>query len=219
VFAAELAATRKRKGWTQPQLADELGRLAAPIDQTTIAKIEGGKRGVSVDELFWFAFALGVPPLSLCLPREADRTVRLAPDAVFWARDAWAWSRGSVGLGALAGDAYVAAVLGSSDGAMDASFERGRFYFDAVPTVELETARRMPEIWDIWRQAEHLKQLAEDILFGAGHRVDPETMRPPSVDDLIDALEDLREQVTAELRRNRRAKQRAADRKNKETDQ
>ena len=41
-----------------------------PIDRSSIAKIESGKRGVSLDELFWFAVALDVSPMALCVPRD-----------------------------------------------------------------------------------------------------------------------------------------------------
>ena len=96
VFIERLADTRERKRLTQQQLADRLKALDAPIDRSTIGKIESGKRGVSLDELFYFAAALGISPLALLVPR-ADTRMRVAPafeaatkDIVLWARNVFA---------------------------------------------------------------------------------------------------------------------------------
>jgi transcriptional regulator with XRE-family HTH domain len=93
VFAAELASTRERKHLTQQQLSDRLEDIGSPIDRSTIGKIEAGKRGVSIDELFAFATALGVSPMSLTVPR-SDAQMRVAPnrealtvEVVQWARN------------------------------------------------------------------------------------------------------------------------------------
>ena len=73
VFVAELGPARRRKGLSQQELADRLEDIGAPIDRSTIGKIEADKRKVSLDELFSFALALGVSPLALVVPRSMEK--------------------------------------------------------------------------------------------------------------------------------------------------
>jgi transcriptional regulator with XRE-family HTH domain len=93
VFITELGRARRRKDLTQQQLVDRLEAIGASVDRSAVGKIEAGKRGVSVDELFSFAEALGMSPLALVVPRSGDR-MRVAPgrevataDVVQWARN------------------------------------------------------------------------------------------------------------------------------------
>jgi transcriptional regulator with XRE-family HTH domain len=149
VFAEQVAAVRGRKGWTQQQLADALVAIGAPIDRGTVAKIESRKRGVSVDELVWFAVALGVQPAALLLPRSADAFVQLAPhpDYVAGTYEAHAWFRG---LYPLRSDA--------DDG------PRARFFFDEIPDAEVTAERVLPGIHDLYRLASLTLQYAAEPL-------------------------------------------------------
>jgi len=54
--------------------------LGASTDRATIAKIESGtKKRITLDDAVTLAAALGVNPLHLITPREAESKVRLAP--------------------------------------------------------------------------------------------------------------------------------------------
>src|SRR5437016_5826345 len=69
-----VAAFRKRHGWQQRELADELQQLGwEGVDRTIVAKLETGRRNISVEELLTLAAALGVEPGALLLPRD-DQT-------------------------------------------------------------------------------------------------------------------------------------------------
>ena len=76
-FGAALANQRDRRGFTQQQLADRLADLydpdPPPLTRNAIAKIEAGRRGVSLDNWLALAAALDVPPLLLIAPLDADR--------------------------------------------------------------------------------------------------------------------------------------------------
>lgn len=99
VFATQVKAMRDRRQWTQQDLADRLVSMDATIDRSTVAKIESGSRGVSLDEAVTFAVALGVPPSALVLPRGAGANVRLAPNVVARAWEALSWWRGVLPVG------------------------------------------------------------------------------------------------------------------------
>ena len=64
-FATSVREARLRRGWDQKALAERLSELGRPTNQATIARLETGKRGVSLDDVFAFALALGVAPVNL----------------------------------------------------------------------------------------------------------------------------------------------------------
>jgi transcriptional regulator with XRE-family HTH domain len=73
VFARRVREVRRRRNWSQADLAARLG-----VDRTTVAKIEreGGTRSnVSLTELFDIAAALGVTPVQLLVPRDSEAGV------------------------------------------------------------------------------------------------------------------------------------------------
>jgi transcriptional regulator with XRE-family HTH domain len=95
IFARRLREARDERVWTQQDLSDALDALGAPMDRTTIAKLEKQQREVRLDELIAIAAALDVAVLHLILPIEGDDAVRLAPSletGVERARD-WAGGR------------------------------------------------------------------------------------------------------------------------------
>ena len=55
-FRWSVKTARKRRDWNQQQLAERLTELGVPTAQSTVARLEKGQRGVSLDE----AVALGV---------------------------------------------------------------------------------------------------------------------------------------------------------------
>jgi len=92
--AEELRRVRTRKDWNQQQLADALRKLGAPIDRATISKIETGERRITLDEVFWFAYALGVSPAALMLPRSYGSRVAVTPTDSIETQQAMDWLRG-----------------------------------------------------------------------------------------------------------------------------
>jgi transcriptional regulator with XRE-family HTH domain len=99
VFGRRVEEARKRRGWTQEQLASELRRLGCKASRSTIAKIEGrGQRATyaKLEDLFAFSAALGVPPVHLIVPLEDETTVMLTPRIRLPAPAARAWIRGQL---------------------------------------------------------------------------------------------------------------------------
>ena len=90
VFRRRVREVRQAKGWTQPQLAEALGAELTPF---AIARLESGKRGVSLDEAVALAAVLGPSLLHMLVPLENTR-VHLAPQLAERAVDARAWIRG-----------------------------------------------------------------------------------------------------------------------------
>lgn len=80
VFTRRMAYYRRRRDWSQERLAAELTQVGWSIHRVQVAKIEAGKRGVSLDEAVTIAWALGLPPALLWLPLGEADNVALAPD-------------------------------------------------------------------------------------------------------------------------------------------
>jgi len=80
VFARQLRRLRKKRGWSQKQLADLLQAQDVAINRATIARIESEPDGtrahnISVEDLLAVAIALGVNPVELFVPQEADEVL------------------------------------------------------------------------------------------------------------------------------------------------
>ncbi|MGH7487950.1 MAG: helix-turn-helix domain-containing protein [bacterium] len=95
-----VGALRKRRGWQQRELADELVKLGwEHVDRTVVAKIETGTRKVSLENLLALAAALGVEPVALLLPRDDQVEVALTPNLLAPAWVIRAWIHGYMPLG------------------------------------------------------------------------------------------------------------------------
>ena len=95
VLGAQLRAMRERQRLTQQELSEEIEqRTAAPFDRALIARIEAGKRNVSLDEAFVLAAALGVRPANLFFPLDDAEDVQIYPGLEVSAEDARLWLRG-----------------------------------------------------------------------------------------------------------------------------
>lgn len=94
IFALRLREAREARGWRQQDLSDRMGQLGAPMDRTTLAKIERGKREARLEEMIALAAALDVAPLNLYMPIEGDEPVCLAPALAVDPGDARKWARG-----------------------------------------------------------------------------------------------------------------------------
>jgi transcriptional regulator with XRE-family HTH domain len=106
VFARRLSEIRQARGWSQQRLADELEAVGVTMDRAAIAKIERGRdahqrdraRRVSIEELFAFAVALGVSPLTLLLGIEDTTNVAVSRDVVLPAVFVTPWLVGQLPL-------------------------------------------------------------------------------------------------------------------------
>lgn len=94
-FARRLKRFRERRGWTQHDLARELGIVGWTVDRAQIAKIEIGARKISLDEAVNIAWALGLPPALLYLPLGESAEVAIAPDVIVHPDLARKWIAGT----------------------------------------------------------------------------------------------------------------------------
>lgn len=97
ITARRVRYLRERLGWSQQDLADKLANFKMPIDRSALARLETGKRGVSIDEMARLAFALNVAPVNLMTDTEAgdDEPMTPAiPGMEVSPEDARAWIRG-----------------------------------------------------------------------------------------------------------------------------
>jgi transcriptional regulator with XRE-family HTH domain len=131
--AEELRRVRTRKGWNQQQLADRLEELGAPIDQATISKIEKNRRRMTLDEVFAFAYALGVSPRALMLPRAYGSEVSVTPATTLTTEQTLDWLRGF----------YYAQGRDLSDAEVSAT---EAFFFEEGPEYDGLAWRRFPEL-------------------------------------------------------------------------
>jgi transcriptional regulator with XRE-family HTH domain len=105
-FARQVAKVRESLGWSQGDLVTRMHELGVetkkgnPVDRATLARIESGKRRVTLEEVFWIAAALEIPPLLLMVPREAGSYFSVTPTFDVPAADARDWI---VGIKALPG--------------------------------------------------------------------------------------------------------------------
>jgi len=94
VYRRRLRETRQLKGWTQQQLADEMGKLGFKIDASAVTRLERGTRGVTLDEVIATAATLGVSPLHLIVPLDDAAELDVTPGLPVTGGGARAWIRG-----------------------------------------------------------------------------------------------------------------------------
>jgi transcriptional regulator with XRE-family HTH domain len=56
---------REQRGWSQEDVSDRLREIGFDMHQTTVAKMEKGKRPLRVAELFALSHVFGLPPVAL----------------------------------------------------------------------------------------------------------------------------------------------------------
>ena len=98
VFAEQCKLIREARHLKQQDLADRLESIGLPMDRSAIAKIEASQRGITVDEVFAFAVALGVSPLALLVPR-SDQRMSIAPAVEADVSEVVPWARNMRNLG------------------------------------------------------------------------------------------------------------------------
>jgi len=132
---ARIRELRKARGLSQRELADRMNLLAVTpprrtredppqpmnklIDQSTIAKIENGKRELTLLEAFQFAYALDVAPIHLFVPTDPalDEEIDIGPTMSARPDEVRAWIRGDLPL-----------------------FQDARLYFSVVPEHEFKAS-------------------------------------------------------------------------------
>jgi transcriptional regulator with XRE-family HTH domain len=71
---------RLARGMTQQQLAERLSVLGSPTHQTSVARVESGKRELTLYEAFQYAYALDVAPVHLFVPTDSDELISIGPN-------------------------------------------------------------------------------------------------------------------------------------------
>jgi transcriptional regulator with XRE-family HTH domain len=80
--------------WGQEELARRLEAVGYPINRATIAKIESGRRVVTLDEVLIFALVFDVSPLHLVVPEGPTEPLSVTPTVRVVAAKARRWIRG-----------------------------------------------------------------------------------------------------------------------------
>lgn len=92
IVGENIRRARAALGWSQQALAERLAEVGEPWSRATIAQLELGKRGATVDDLVVLALALGVAPHVLLYP-PAGVDVAVADDVLPGPDLAhWIWS-------------------------------------------------------------------------------------------------------------------------------
>jgi transcriptional regulator with XRE-family HTH domain len=117
---------RKRHAFTQQDLADRLNLLGAQTDRAAVAKVELGKRGLSLNELFQYAMALDVAPVHLVSPPDSDEPISLGPNMTVSPDEMRAWVKGDHPL----------------------AWQDVRTYYSEVPEKEFREAQHAREAWE-----------------------------------------------------------------------
>jgi transcriptional regulator with XRE-family HTH domain len=121
--ADNIRTLRRSRGMTQRGLATRVNQLGARIDRTAVAKIESGRRELTLPELFQFAWALDVAPVHLLVPADSTEPIDIGPNMQASPHEVRAWIRGQLPL-----------------------FQDARIYYSAVPKSEFEaTQHRLAE--------------------------------------------------------------------------
>ncbi len=138
VTAGRIREVRERRRWSQEDLAKRLGELGAPVDRATVARTEGGARGLSLDDALVYAAAVGVAPVNLFTPVNSTPALVVAPELVVDPILARQWIRGLAAL----------------------RQEDARTYFSEIPTEEWVAQQK--------RGVQHLLGLVQAFVEAAG---------------------------------------------------
>jgi hypothetical protein len=115
-----------------------MAEIGSPVGRSIVAKIEGAGREVSIDEVVAYAYALGVPPLSLLLPLSNEGDVEIAGSVTVPVGHARAWWREANPL-------------------TDGNDVKARtFFYEASDQLLMDVGRRLVEALVIYRLATDL---------------------------------------------------------------
>lgn len=94
-FAKAVKVFRRRKDWSQPELAQRCAAAGLDWNRSIVANVEAGRRdSVSIQELLTLAFVLGVPPALLLFPVGSPVAVEVMPGKAAPPWDALRWFAG-----------------------------------------------------------------------------------------------------------------------------
>lgn len=62
IMVEKFRTLREERGWSQVELSERLADFGIDMHQTTIAKLEAGKRPLRVSEMFGLSHVFGMPP-------------------------------------------------------------------------------------------------------------------------------------------------------------
>lgn len=103
VVGARVKKLRKERGWTVRQMVEECRALGWEITSAQVENIEGVRREgrgatrrVSVDEVITLAWALGVAPIALLFPDDAEQSYAITPEISVEAERAYRWAVGAL---------------------------------------------------------------------------------------------------------------------------
>ena len=118
---------REHQGLSQQDLADRLKELGIAMDRSAIARLENGRRGISVPEMLFLALALNVAPVHLLVNPDSDEPIAVIPDGLpHPPAEIRAWIRGELPI----------------------SPQNVKTYFTEAPLSELERIRDIEQILD-----------------------------------------------------------------------
>jgi transcriptional regulator with XRE-family HTH domain len=94
IVAGNIARLRKRSGLSARDLAAQLTANGRTVSQSSLTRMEQGKRVVTADDLTALAVAFGVSPAALLLPLEdaAEARVHVTGAGRVPAERAWSWA-------------------------------------------------------------------------------------------------------------------------------
>lgn len=106
-FGRQVRAYRRRRDWTQPELAERCRAAGLEWDRSIVANVEGGRRSsATIHELLTLARVLSVPPALLIFPVESEEAVEVGPGCTLRPGPAIRWLVGDDPSGALDQTAY-----------------------------------------------------------------------------------------------------------------
>ncbi|MBA3286825.1 MAG: helix-turn-helix transcriptional regulator [Acidimicrobiia bacterium] len=124
---SRLLDLRNKRGWTQDEVASRMDELGYSWVRSTVAKVELGQRGVTVDELVALAYVLGASPAALLVANAGP--ARIAPNIATSTENLWRWMTGAKASGGRRIDPKRKVPQVPPD---PASVDR-RFYLEACP--------------------------------------------------------------------------------------
>ena len=118
---------REHQGLSQQDLADRLKELGIAMDRSALARLENGRRGISVPEMLFLALALSVAPVHLLVNPDSDEPITLIPHGrPLPPAEIRGWIRGELPI----------------------SPQNVKTYFTEAPLSELERIRDIEQILD-----------------------------------------------------------------------
>ena len=114
-----------QRGMSQQGLAERMNQLGARTDRSVVAKVESGRRAISLEDVFRYALALDVAPVHLIVPIDSTEPIHLAPNLEAAPHEVRAWIRGFRPM-----------------------LQDPRVYFSRVPRSEFRAASEALAAWD-----------------------------------------------------------------------